>query len=273
MPGDFAARYGPWALVTGASSGLGAAYAGALARRGLSVALVARREERLLALAERLRETHGVEALAVAEDLALPGAAERVALAVGPREVGLLVNNAGFGFSGRFTDGDAERDARMVLVNCVAPLALTHRFLPPMLSRGRGGLVFVASTAAFQPTPFFAVYGATKAFDLMLAEALWSELRGSGVTVQAACPGQTATEFAERAHFAAAPGGADPVRVVELCLSRLGRGPTCVPGAGNKLTAFLHRLVPRRVAANATAGVLARQLLATTAKELRRRPT
>lgn len=265
-------RYGGWALVTGASSGLGEQYAESLASRGFPVVLTARRRDRMDAVAERIRAAHGVETLVVEADLAQPSAVDAVAAAVGAREIGFLVANAGFGFSGRFADLDAARSVEMVQLNCTSVVALVHRWLPPMLARGRGAVVIVASLAGHQPTPWFSVYGATKAFDLSLAEALWSETRGTGVDVQALCPGRTRTEFSVRAHYDRPPDGADPRDVVEEGLRKLGRGPSVVTGAGNKVTAFLHRLVPRSLSAAATGAVLARGLLRSTPADLRRRP-
>lgn len=271
MTRDLAARYGGWALVTGASSGIGAAYVEALAERRFPVVLVARRADKMQELAAAVRSRHGVETLVVAADLAEPAAVGAIADAVGDREIGFLVNNAGFGYSGRFADRDADDDVRMVQVNCTAVVAMTHRFLPAMLARRRGAVVIVASIAGYQPTPWFAVYGATKAFDLMLAESLWSELRGTGVDVIALSPGRTRTEFSIRAHFDRPPDGADPRSVVEASLGRLGRAPSVVPGVGNKFTAFLHRLVPRAFAAETTGRVLAKELLRTTPDALRRK--
>jgi hypothetical protein len=272
MARDLRERYGGWALVTGASSGIGEAFAEALAARGFPVALVARRRDRLDALAARLAAAHRVETLVVVEDLCEHGACERVAQAVGGREVGFLVNNAGFGFSGRFAEADADTDERMVALNCAAVVRMTHLCLPPMLARGRGAVVVVASTAGYQPTPWFAVYGATKAFDLSFAEALWCELRGTGVDVLALSPGSTVTEFHENAHAKQSPGGQDPRDVVATALAALGRKPSVVPALVNKLTAFAHRLFPRRFVANVTGSVLARHLLRTSSSQLRRRP-
>jgi short-subunit dehydrogenase len=265
-------RYGGWALVTGASSGIGEAFAEALAERGFPLVLVARRKDRLDALAARLASAHRVETLVVAEDLAQPGACERIRDAVGARDVGLLVNNAGFGFSGRFAETDADDDAEMVAVNCGVVVRLAHLFLPPMLRRGRGAMVVVASVAGYQPTPWFAVYGATKAFDLHFAEALADELRGSGVDVLALSPGETRTEFHERAHAKRQFEGHTSRAVVEVALASLGRKATVVPGFANKITAFAHRLFPRRMVAAVVSRVLAKTLLLTTPDELRRRP-
>jgi short-subunit dehydrogenase len=265
-------RYPGWALVTGASSGIGEAYALALAARGFPVILVARRKDRLEDLAQRLRDEHRVETLVVAEDLSQRGACERVRAAVGGRDVGVLVNNAGFGSSGRFAEQDADTDDEMIALNCAAVVRLTHLFLRPMLGRGKGAVIVVASVAAYQADPWFAVYGATKAFDLSFAEALWCELRGTGVDVLAVSPGETRTEFHERAHAKRQFRGATATSVVEKSLAALGRKPSVVPGFVNKLTAFAHRIFPRRFVLHATGAVLARELQLTSSAELRRRP-
>jgi short-subunit dehydrogenase len=272
MADDLRSRYPGWALVTGASSGIGEAYAEAFAARGFPVVLVARRKDRLEALGARLAASHKVETLVVVEDLSRPGACGRVRDAVGAREVGVLVNNAGFGFSGRFAENSAEDDEQMIAVNCAAVATLTHLFLPPMLARRRGAVLIVASAAAFQPTPWFAVYGATKAFDLHLAEALWSELRGTGVDVIGVCPAETQTEFHERAHAKRSFKGMTSAFVVEKSLAALGKGPSVVPGMSSKLVSWAHRLFPRRFVADSTGAVLARQLLLTSSSELRGRP-
>jgi uncharacterized protein len=269
---DLEARYGGWALVTGASSGIGEAFAEALAARGFPLVLVARRKERLDELAARIAAAHRVETLVVAQDLAEKDACDHVRRAVGGREFGLVVANAGFGFSGRFPENDAEGDDEMIAVNCAAVVRLAHLFLPPMLARRKGALVVVASLAGFQPTPWFAVYGATKAFDLAFAEALWCELRGTGVDVLALCPGETRTEFHERAHAKRQFTGQTAAEVVATALGALGRRPSVVTGAGNKLTALLYRFFPRRFVLHATGAILARKLLLTSSKELRSRP-
>jgi uncharacterized protein len=272
MAADLHARYGGWAVVTGASSGIGECYAIALAKRGFPLVLTARREDRLTALASRLADEHGVETHVVPLDLGQPGACGRLVEGIGDRDVGLLVNNAGFGFSGRFLDIDREHYEAMVQLNCAVPVSLTHLLLPGLLERGRGAMIILASVAGYQPTPFFAVYGATKAFDLMLGEALWSELQGTGVDVLAVSPGETNTEFSSQAHFAREGGGMDAMKVVEASLGRLGRAPSYVPGIANKFSAFLHRLLPRGWVAHATGFVLAKELQRTTPRELRKRP-
>lgn len=272
MSKDLHSRYPGWALVTGASSGIGEAYAVALAVRGFPVVLVARRKDRLEALAKRLAHEHKVETLVVAEDLGQPGACERVRDAVGGREIGVLVNNAGFGSSGRFAEQDAVVDAEMIALNCAAVVRMTHLFLRPMLGRKSGAVIVVASVAGYQADPWFAVYGATKAFDLIFAEALWCELRGTGVDVLAVSPGETRTEFHERAHAKRQFRGATPESVVETSLAALGRTPSIAPGLVPKLISWAHRFFPRRVVIHITGAVLARELQTTSSSELRRRP-
>ncbi|TAH34622.1 MAG: SDR family NAD(P)-dependent oxidoreductase [Planctomycetota bacterium] len=255
---EFRDRYGPWALVTGASAGLGAAFARALAARGLHLALVARRAEQLEALAAELRAARGVDVLPIAADLTAADALARVQSALASREVGLLVNNAGFGAAGAFLARDQAWQARMVRLNCEVPVVLSHAFLPAMVARRRGGMILVASTAAYQATPYMAVYGATKAFDLLLGEALHVELRPHGVDVLVLSPGYTESEFHAIAGVRGPATGLRmrPEPVVELALRRLGRGSAAIPGLANKAMAWSTRLVPRSWAAGVAARVL-----------------
>jgi hypothetical protein len=187
------------ALVTGASSGIGAAIATELASRGYSLILVARREERLQSLATDLRGEHDVEAEIVTADLGKESERDRLQTELGGhgRAVELLVNNAGFGHQADFATSPRERMVEMVRVNVEAVVDLTSRFLGPMVERGRGSVINVASTGAFQPLPGSAVYGASKSFVLSFSEAIRTELRGTGVTVTAVCPGPVKTEFTE----------------------------------------------------------------------------
>jgi short-subunit dehydrogenase len=189
------------ALVTGASSGIGAEIARELAARGHAVALVARRDERLRSLASELKAEHGVTAEPIACDLAEPADRDRLAeqLAELGRSVEVLVNNAGFGSRGRFAANDRERMTGMVRLNVEAVVDLTARYLPGMGDRGRGTLINIASVAAFQPLPGSATYAASKSFVLSFSEALHTEQRGSGVTVTAVCPGPVKTEFTDAA--------------------------------------------------------------------------
>ena len=247
------------ALVTGASSGIGAAYARALRARGERLVLVARRADRLARLAEELGGDEW--AVPLAWDLAATGAAPRLREEVASRgiAVDLLVNNAGLGHTAPFEQQPPEVLRAMVDVNVWALVDLTHVFLPGMKERRRGRIVNVASNAAFQPVPFLTVYAATKAFVLSFTEGLAEELRGSGVRVQALCPGLTQTEFLD---VAGTHHGLRVTRtpmlsaeeVVEASLAGLDRGTLrVVTGWTNRLAVFAQRFVPaflpRRVAA------------------------
>ncbi|NNL66271.1 MAG: SDR family oxidoreductase [Myxococcales bacterium] len=242
-------RYGDWALVTGASSGIGAEFARALAREGISCVLVARREERLRALAEELEKQHGVSTRVVACDLAEEGGAAELVRAVEDLPIGVLVNNAGYGLAGRFSKLDGERMRKMVTLHCAAPVVLAHALLPGMLEAGRGALLFTGSVAGKQPLPLHAVYAATKAFDQLLGESLWSELRGTGVDVLVLEPGSTETEFqevaGERPHH-----GQPAHEVVEAALDALGHQPSVVPAWFPFLRSNgAARILPRSLAA------------------------
>jgi uncharacterized protein len=241
---------GRWALVTGASAGIGEVFARRLAARGANLVLSARREERLRELAAQLTREHGVRAETLAADLAVPGEATRLWSSAGENHpIHLLVNNAGFGATGTFEEIPLERQLEMIQVNCTALLELAHRALREMRSRGEGGVINVSSIAAFQPVPHLATYAASKAFVLSLSEALWAETRGTGVRVLALCPGRTPTEFQEIAGTGGV-GGAFGVRspeaVVDAGLRALeaDRAYT-VPGLENYLVTWAVRVLPR----------------------------
>jgi hypothetical protein len=252
-------RYGEWALVTGASAGIGAEFARALARDGLSVVLTARRDERLSELASELEQSHRVRTRVVGADLSRPDDVERLAEAVADLDVAVLVNNAGVGYAGAFAKQDAVRLRAMVEVNCTAPVVLTSRLLPRMLERGgKTAIVFSGSIAGRQPLPFQALYGATKAFDLLFGEALSVELRGSGVDVLVLEPGVTETEFQEKAGQIA-HAGESAADVVATALEALGRRPAVIPGWWNWLRAnAAMRLLPRELVAHLARDVVAR---------------
>ncbi len=248
--------YGRWALVTGASAGIGSAFARRLAREGLNVVLVARRADRLQTLADELQRAHRVETRVVAEDLAVAGAAERIAERVRDLEVGVLVNNAGFSAVGRFDRVPREKIVEMIQVNCIAVAALAHAFLPPMRERRRGAIIILASVAGYQPLGLAATYGASKAFDLMLGEALWVENRDVGVDVLAVSPGPVDTEFQTVAGETPHPGKT-PESVVDEALAALGRKPSVVTGgAFNKMRTWSIRFAPRQQVARLAIGVM-----------------
>lgn len=243
------------ALVTGASSGIGRDIARELARRGHPLVLTARRAEALQALAAELRSAHGVDVQVLPADLGAPGGADALAdaLAAHGLAIGVLVNNAGFGVFGRHVDTDPAAEDEMLRVNIGALTRLTKRLLPAMVAARRGAVLNIASTAAFQPGPYMAVYYATKAYVLSYSEALAEELRGSGVTVTAVCPGPTASGFQDKAAMQASalvkgkrlPTAAE---VAAFAVRAMVQGKrVAVPGWGNRLMAFSVRLTPRAV--------------------------
>ena len=235
------------ALITGASAGLGVDFARQLSAKGKKLVLVARRQERLDALATELGN-----ARAVAMDFSELGAAARLMadLAAHGEQVELLVNNAGFGLTGKVATLDGKRQREMIDLNCGALVELAHAVLPGMIERKSGEILNVASTAAFQPGPGMAVYFATKAFVLSFSEALHEEVKGKGVIVSALCPGPTSTEFGAVAGFGQSNlldrVAADSPSVVRAALRGLEKGEAViVPGLMNKATAQAHRFVPR----------------------------
>ncbi|OBG78121.1 MULTISPECIES: SDR family oxidoreductase [unclassified Mycobacterium] len=242
-----------WAVVTGASSGLGAIFAEQLARRGHSLILAGRDEARLQQVRQRI--TANTEIELVVGDLGTDAGVEGLIARLDGRAVDVLVNNAGFGTYGPFADVDARREHELVAVNVDALVRLTHAVLPRMLARGRGRIVNVASTIAFQPGTYQATYGASKAFVLSLSQALWAETRGTGVTVTALCPGPTRTGFvdaldADVSHTAIYRHLAAPEPVVAAGLRGLDRGrAVVVPGLRFRLLATGGKLMPGWLAA------------------------
>ncbi|WP_406094918.1 SDR family NAD(P)-dependent oxidoreductase [Streptomyces sp. NBC_01013] len=255
------------ALITGASSGLGAEFAEQLAAQGHEVILVARSGDRLAALAVRLTTRYGVRAHVLVQDLAEPDAARRIADELTERHlsVDLLVNNAGFGTCGHFDEISWARDHDQLMVNVVALVDLTHLLLPGMLERGSGAVVNVASNAAFQPSPYFAVYAASKAFVLNFGLALRQEYRGRGIRVLTLCPGPVETAFFETigTRKAAVTGSmTTPEPVVRAALRALDRDRGYVaPGLSNSLGAHLTPRRPRTMVA-AMAERVTRKVLA-----------
>jgi short-subunit dehydrogenase len=240
-------RYGPWALVAGASEGLGAAFARALAGRGLNVVLVARRAEVLEQVKEQIVRLGAVQVRCLPLDLARSDAPTEIEASVADLDVGLVVYNAAFAPIGPFLGIPLDEQLRAIDVNVRAPLTLAHRFGNRLAARGRGGLVLLSSLTAFQGSPFVATYGASKAFDLALAEGLWFELAPRGIDVLAVCPGATRTPGYLRRSPLGAPGELEPEQVVEAALTALGRGPLVIPGRFNRLASLLmRRMLPRR---------------------------
>ena len=249
---NFVEQYGPWAVVTGASSGIGEEIARILAARGLNVAVVARRTERLEALAKALETSHDIETNVVTADLATTDGVERVAALADELEVGLLVNNAGISAPFRPLNGvPYETLETMSKLNMLAPARLIYDFLPGMQRRGRGGVINVASTASFQAMPYMANYGATKAYLLSLSDAVATEVAQAGIDVVALCPGPTDTEITDHVDVDrdSVAGILMPADKVALAgVDALGKKRVVVPGVSNAIGAQLaQRLVPRRL--------------------------
>jgi short-subunit dehydrogenase len=248
---------GMTALVTGASSGIGEQFARQLADRGVHLVLIARDHQRLEDLATDLRRRHDAVTVTVhTADLAEAVSAGEVAakLTSDSVTVDVLVNNAGVGSHGRFVDQDPGAIIRLIQLNCTSLVALTRQLLPAMVTRRRGGIINVASTAGFQPIPTMAVYAASKAFVLSFTEALWAETEASGVRVMALCPGATETRFFETANPTKqfmTRGRQSPDHVAEVALRKFdtSRGPSVIPGVANRLLATGYRVMPRAVMA------------------------
>jgi len=254
------------ALVTGASSGIGRAFAERLARDAWDLVLVARRRERLDELAARLSDTHGRRVDVLPADLTrsegLAPVEERIAK---EPTLELVVNNAGFGTAGPFAELDCDAEEEEVRLNVLALVRLTHAALTAFRSRGHGSVVNVSSLAGFQPATYNATYGATKAFVNSFTQAVAEELRGSGIKLQLLCPGFTRTEFQEVAGVPTdrIPGFAwmTPESVVDASIEGLRRGELIViPGRGNKVMGAVMRLLPAAVARRAAGLVLRREI-------------
>ncbi len=245
-----------WALVTGASSGIGAEFAARLAGRGMHLILAARRGDAMNSLAQELNTRHGTQCHIVSIDLSQPDAGKRLIDEVQKLgvQVELLVNNAGVGMIGDIETTDPAEVQQMLTLNILTTADLTYRLLPGMLDRGHGAIINVSSVTAFQPVAFMAGYAASKSFVLHFSEALWAEARSRGVTVLALCPGATETEFFDRA---GAPGwlqkhsSVSPQKVVRKALRALEkRRQYVIPDWKNYLMSILVRLATRRTAVN-----------------------
>ena len=246
-------RYGPWALVAGASVGLGAAFARQLAGHGFNLVLLARRDDLLRRLADDLIRSNGIEVRVVAMDLAAADVVDQVAERVDSLEIGLLVYNAALSGIGPFLSQSLESLTDQVRVNCHGPMALSHLLGGRMAERGRGGVLLMSSLSGFQGSALIANYAATKAYNLVLAEGLGHELRRVGVDVLVCCAGATRTPGYEASKPSTqpwiAPAAMDPDKVVAEALRALGRRQVLIPGRANRwMQILLSRLLPRAVA-------------------------
>src|SRR6201996_9356059 len=243
---------GKWALVTGASAGIGDALAVELAAAGANLILTARRADRLETLASRLKAEHQIQTMVIPDDLADPAAPQRLYDATEGTgiAVDILINNAGFGYYGEFANGDRAFQRTMVDVNCAAVVDITHLFLPRMIDRKRGDIMIVASTASYQPVAYMSTYAATKVFDRFFAEALAEETKRHGIRVSALCPGPTESEFGQVAGVRVGETRKyqSAQDVARQGLEGMAEGKTWViPYAGGRIQVFMQRFVPRRM--------------------------
>jgi len=246
-------KYGETALIAGASEGIGAAFASALAAEGFRLILVARRMEPLQRLAGELADRYGTVAQCVACDLSEEGAADQVLGSIEGAEPGMLIYNAALSHIGSFADHPAGDHCRAAVVNMITPLRLVHSLGNRMLDRGRGAVILMSSMAGLQGSGFLATYAATRAFSRILAESLWYEWKGRGVDVMDCCAGATATPGYMRSAPAkagiVAPAVQQPEEVVSECFKRIGKVPSFIAGRGNRVASFfMQRLLPRRSA-------------------------
>ncbi|KJH72495.1 SDR family NAD(P)-dependent oxidoreductase [Aliterella atlantica] len=248
------------ALITGASAGIGENFAQELAKQQMNLVLVARSEQKLQSLAQELRSRYNIQVDTIIQDLTAPNAAKTVFDTVNQKgiTIDLLINNAGFGGYGDFVEQDGEKQVKIVQLNVLALVDLTHHFLPGMRDRRSGAIINLASTAGFQPMPYFSVYAASKAFVLSFSEALWAENQRYNVKVLAVCPGPTDTSFFQDAKFpeflakvAQANNTSKEVVVRESLQALDNNQSTVVPGdIRNHLVANIHRFLPREALTN-----------------------
>ena len=245
---DFIEKYGPWAIVTGANTGIGKAIATELAARGLNIIAVARRQALLDKLQHELCRDYGAEVRTISADLTDPESISKIELLTSDLEIGLLVPNAGMELSGPFIHSSLEANERMLQLNVTAPMQMAKMFGAKMARRGHGGILFISSLFAYQGIPHVANYAATKAYILSLGEALHVEMKTHGVDVTVLSPGLTATDMPANMpiNFAKIPVlSQTPGQVADTGIKALGRKATVVSGMLNKFYAWENRLLPR----------------------------
>ncbi|WP_433526029.1 SDR family NAD(P)-dependent oxidoreductase [Nocardia pseudovaccinii] len=244
------------ALVTGASSGIGKAFADVLAAMGLDLVLVARRLDRLEESAAKLSQEHGVQVRPVQVDLSAPTATQQMLDATGALDIGLVVSNAGFGMKGAHADNDPQAMADMLMVNCHVPMQLAHGFIPRLRRRGRGGIIFTSSVEALMGCPYSAAYSASKALVKSLGEGLWAELQPDGIDVLTLCPGATESEAAanQGIDMSTLPEVMSAEEVARLTLENLSNGPVFISSDYYRATFETLLSMPRRDALMAMAG-------------------
>lgn len=259
MDSKFLDKYGPWAIVTGASSGIGVEYARQLAAKGLHLVLVARRKQLLDQLATELSEQYKINCRTVEADLSADGFQQDILDATQDLEVGLLVNNAGMNCEGHFYRGSLERNLQMIQLNVKAPFVLAYEYGKQFAGRGKGGIIFTSSISAFNAHPYLSHYAATKAYILSLAESMNYEFKDKNVDVIALCPGMTKSEMTKG--MKDGPMLMEAAPVVETVLDNIGKEAYVVPGILNKTQVFLNSRILNRSGATSLSGAILKKML------------
>lgn len=265
MDTKFSDKYGSWAVITGASSGIGVEFAHQIAEKGLNVVLVARRKELMESLATELSAKYKVECKILSADLSKDGFQFDILDATKDLEVGLLVNNAGMNCEGHFYRGSLERNLQMLQLNTKAPFILAYEFGKQFISRGKGGIIFTSSISAFNANPYLSHYAATKAYILSLAESMNYEFKDKNVDVIAVCPGMTKSEMTRG--MKDGPMLMEAAPVVKITLDNLGKEAYVVPGFLNKAQVFLSSRLLSRDNAKSLSGALLKKVLPATNKK------
>lgn len=244
---NFKNKYGPWALITGASSGIGEDFASRLAAEGLNLVLAARRKDRLEALAQKLEKQFNIETKTIGVDLLQQDFLEPIKQVTDDLQIGLLVNNAGLWKINSYMETSLEDEFNMIDLNIKAPSILTHHFAKQMMRIGKGGIINVASLLAYVGVPYSAVYAATKAYELVKSESLWYELKQNGIDVLSLNPGLTKSEMTNGFDFSHMPMSLlKPEKVVRTALKALGKRSQVIPGGINRMLGFLSKRVMSR---------------------------
>lgn len=243
-------RYGEYAFITGASSGIGRSFAYLLAEKGMNLILAARRIERLNEIKEDIKSKFNRDVFTIQVDLTEDYFLELIIKQTEGKNVGILVNNAGIGSPGYFHNNDPAHDANLVKLNCIAPTILTHHFVKPMIERNKGAVIFLGSLVAINPTPLMAVYSASKAFNQFLGNALWYELKKSNIDVLTVNPGSTDTEFKRLTVTESNHKLSDADDVASASLNVLGKKISYTHGFKNKLSHIPRRLFSQKFTAN-----------------------
>ncbi|RLE18298.1 MAG: hypothetical protein DRJ14_04090 [Acidobacteria bacterium] len=250
-----------WAVITGASSGIGKEFSYELAKKGYNVALVARSQDKLEDVAADIEKQYERETRIIPLDLTHEHFAQELSDKTAGLTVTMVINNAGFGTSGPFLEIDDNREIEMIQLNCVAVTKIARLFLKRMTETGRGDMIIMASTAAVQPCPWFATYAATKAFDLHLAEALWYEMKAKGINVLALNPPATATNFLAEAGIPTQQKGlATAEQAVHTAFRALGKKPSIIVGGKNRFMAFSERFTPKKLLLTVTSHIMKKMI-------------